>query len=192
MGKRVARDGRPGSVRIIGGQWRGRRLAVADASAVRPTPDRVRETLFNGLAGTIEGSRCLDLFAGTGVLGLEALSRGAREAVLVERDRLLAQAIERHAAAFGAPARVVAADALDFLRGPTGEPYDVVFLDPPYAEPLAPLLERLPPWAGEHTLIYVERPAETSLATQVAGARLIKQARAGAVAFGLVALPQMP
>jgi 16S rRNA (guanine966-N2)-methyltransferase len=192
MDKRVARDGRPGSVRIIGGQWRGRRLAVADASAVRPTPDRVRETLFNWLAGTIEGSRCLDLFAGTGVLGLEALSRGAREAVLVERDRLLAQAIERHAAAFGAPARVVAADALDFLRAPAGEPYDVVFLDPPYAEPLAPLLERLPPWVGEHTLIYVERPAEASLATQVVGARLIKQARAGAVAFGLVALPQMP
>src|SRR5690606_9775904 len=90
---RGVRPGRPGSVRIIGGTWRGRRLAVAGGPALRPTPDRIRETLFNWLAPALPGARCLDLFAGTGVLGLEALSRGAAEAWLVERDPVAAAAL---------------------------------------------------------------------------------------------------
>ena len=76
----------PGSVRIIGGRWRGTRLPVADATGLRPTPDRTRETLFNWLQPVLPGARVLDLFAGSGALGLEAISRGAREALLVERD----------------------------------------------------------------------------------------------------------
>ncbi len=126
----------PGSrnfVRIIGGSWRGRRVSFPDAPGLRPTPDRVRETLFNWLQSSIVDSRCLDLFAGSGALGLEALSRGAREVVFVERDQLTARALQAELKRLGGTpkARVMELGAARFLRSP-GEPFDVVFLDPPF------------------------------------------------------------
>jgi len=122
-----------GKIRIIGGQWRGRRLTVPDRAGLRPSGDRVRETLFNWLQPVIRGSRCLDLFAGTGALGLEALSRGAAEAVFVERDRELAASLETRLAQWpgGERGEVAQADALRWL-GIDHRSFDLVFVDPPF------------------------------------------------------------
>ncbi len=120
------------ALRVIGGRWRGSRLSFPDRTPVRPTPDRVRETLFNWLAPILPGARCLDLFAGTGALGLEALSRGAGHVTFVERDRALAEAIEGHLERLeGRDGEVVQADAFAWLAGADG-PFDIVFLDPPF------------------------------------------------------------
>ncbi|MBD9479703.1 16S rRNA (guanine(966)-N(2))-methyltransferase RsmD [Pseudoxanthomonas sp. PXM02] len=149
-----------GQVRIIGGRWRGTKLAVPDRPGLRPSSDRVRETLFNWLMPALPGARVLDLFAGTGALGLEALSRGAAHATLVERDPGLATALREAAAKLSAPADVHAMDALAWL-GSRGETFDLVFLDPPFADglwerALAALAPRLAPGAW----IYVESPAD--------------------------------
>jgi len=135
---------RPGVVRIIGGHWRGRRLPVPDTAGLRPTPDRVRETLFNWLAPYLSGAVCLDLFAGTGVLGLEALSRGARRAVLVEQNAEAVRSLHQAEALLEArDARVAQGEALAWLQG-SAEAFDIVFLDPPYASDLlVPALELL-------------------------------------------------
>src|SRR5689334_3621339 len=122
-----------GRIRIIAGTWRGRLVDIPDGTAVRPTPDRVRETVFNWLREVIEGARCLDLFAGTGVLGFEALSRGAAEAWLVEQDAKLVEALRAAAQKFGATPQIVRRDVLAFLREPPAVRFDIVFLDPPYA-----------------------------------------------------------
>lgn len=156
--------GAPGAVRIVGGHWRGTRLPVADAEGLRPTPDRVRETLFNWLQPVLPGARVLDLFAGSGALGLEALSRGAREALLVERDPGLAEqlrrAVERLDA--GASATVLQADALALLRAPLHGRFDVVFLDPPFAAGAwTQALQLLPPWLADDAWLYLEGPAAT-------------------------------
>jgi 16S rRNA (guanine966-N2)-methyltransferase len=158
-------QGGSGSVRIVGGRWRGTRLPVAAAEGFRPTPDRVRETLFNWLQPVLPGARVLDLFAGSGALGLEALSRGAREALLVERDPALAaalrQSVERlHAAT---EATVVQADALAFLRAPLHGRFDIVFLDPPFAAMLwQPALQLLSPWLADEAWLYLEGPADAA------------------------------
>ena len=157
----------PGQVRIIGGQWRGTRLPVAAAAGLRPTADRVRETLFNWLQPVLAGARVLDLFAGSGALGLEAASRGAREALLVERDPALAEALramdERlHA---GSQVGVVRADALQFLRAPLHGRFDVAFLDPPFADGLwQPALAALDPWLADEAWLYLESPAPRPVA----------------------------
>jgi 16S rRNA (guanine966-N2)-methyltransferase len=174
-----------GSVRIIAGEWRGRRLAVADGAPVRPTPDRVRETVFNWLQQAIVGARCLDLCAGTGALGFEALSRGAKEAWFVEQDAPLVEALSAAASRFGVAPRIVRRDALAFLREPPDVRFDVVFLDPPYAQPLEPMLASLPPWLAEGALVYVERPRSAGLPT-VASAAWVKRSHAGAVEYGLL------
>jgi len=123
-------------VRVIGGRWRSRRIRFESVPGLRPTPDRVRETLFNWLQAEVPGSRCLDLYAGSGALGIEALSRGAHEAVFVEADRRAAAGLEATLREFGATgASVVCADAFAFLHGPRpARPFDLVFLDPPYAQ----------------------------------------------------------
>lgn len=123
-----------GRLRIVAGKWRSRLLEIADVPGLRPTSERVRETLFNWLAARIEGARCLDLFAGTGALGLEALSRGATSVVFVESSRHVAKALEQNAQALEASgAEIRHGDALEYLK--TAEPasFDVVFLDPPFA-----------------------------------------------------------
>ena len=155
--------GRPGTVRIIGGRWRGSRLPVADAEGLRPTPDRVRETLFNWLQPVLPGARVLDLFAGSGALGLEAVSRGARETLLVERDPALAEALRGAVARLqaGDQAAVVQADALALLRAPLHGRFDIVFLDPPFAAGLwAEALRLLPPWLAGDAWLYLEAPAD--------------------------------
>lgn len=155
-----------GVVRIIGGDWRGTRLPVADRDGLRPTSDRVRETLFNWLQPVLPGARVLDLFAGTGALGLEALSRGAREAVLVERDPQLAEGLRQLAAKLpgGERVQVVCADALSWLRqvpggfGPAG--FDLVFVDPPFAGDLwHPAFEALQGHLADEAWLYVESPS---------------------------------
>ena len=154
----------PGVVRIIGGTWRGSKLAVPARPGLRPTPDRVRETLFNWLAPVIAGARCLDLFAGTGALGLEAASRGAGEVVLVERDRDALAALHGHVERLRAgQVRIVAGDALDLLRTPPMQGFNLVFLDPPYDSGLlAPALAalRAGAWLAPGALVYCEWPQD--------------------------------
>jgi 16S rRNA (guanine966-N2)-methyltransferase len=151
----------PGKLRIIAGTLRGSRIAVPDARGLRPTPDRVRETLFNWLAPVIQGARCLDLFAGTGALGIEALSRGAAQVDFVEADARLADLLRANLIRLKQGANVHVTDALRFLARDAAR-YDVVFLDPPFAAdawaPIAQALEahdRL----QESAWIYVESPA---------------------------------
>lgn len=145
-------------VRIIGGQWRGRKLNFPDIPGLRPTPDRVRETLFNWLAPVIAGSRCLDLFAGSGALGFEAASRGAADVVLVEREPRIVKSLREQAQRLGAGnVRIVQADARQYLSG-AAHPYDVVFLDPPFGQGLlASFLESLGQgWLASDAWIYLE------------------------------------
>ena len=174
-----------GSVRIIAGEWRGRRMPIAQNTSVRPTPDRVRETLFNWLQGDIAGARCLDLYAGTGALGFEALSRGAAEAWFVEQDPALVTALGTQAEIFDVKPRIVRQDALSLLKGHPPQRFDVVFLDPPYSLPIEPLLALLPPWLSEHALVYVERPVTPGLPA-VDGAAWVKRSHAGVVDYGLL------
>lgn len=155
-----------GQVRIIGGKWRNTRLPVEDAPGLRPTSDRARETLFNWLQPMLPGARVLDLFAGSGALGLEALSRGAKEAVLVERDRRRCECLRAVAGRLegGGAARIVHADALAFLRAPTGERFDLAFVDPPFDDGLwDAAIAHLDPWLGEAAWLYVESPLRRSM-----------------------------
>ncbi|HZT04614.1 MAG TPA: 16S rRNA (guanine(966)-N(2))-methyltransferase RsmD [Steroidobacteraceae bacterium] len=151
------------TLRIIGGTWRGRRLRFPPSPQIRPTPDRVRETLFNWLAARVPGARCLDLFAGSGALGLEALSRGAAHVTFVEHDAAAAREIAARLAEWGAhTARVEQADARRFLDRTPAAPFDIVFLDPPFASRLlAEAAARLAQggWLSDGALIYVERAA---------------------------------
>jgi 16S rRNA (guanine(966)-N(2))-methyltransferase RsmD len=148
-------------LRIIGGQWRSRRLSFPDVPGLRPTPDRVRETLFNWLGQDLTGKRCLDLFAGSGALGLEAASRGARSVQMLDADAAVVRALRASVASLQAGCvRVERADALDFLRRPLQseeERVDVVFLDPPYALKLTDrVLALLPPWLASGARVYLE------------------------------------
>ncbi|HEU4624438.1 MAG TPA: 16S rRNA (guanine(966)-N(2))-methyltransferase RsmD [Steroidobacteraceae bacterium] len=177
-------------IRIIGGTWRGRRFRFADVPDIRPTPDRVRETLFNWLGSRVIGARCLDLFAGSGALGLEALSRGAASAVLVEQNAVAARSLNELVATLGARgARVERDDALRFLtRTPT--PFDIVFLDPPFAAGLlAQVAERLEGkgWLAPDALIYVESSAREPLPALPASWQPLKAKRAGEVGYHLFA-----
>ena len=151
----------PGRLRIIGGRWRGRRLPVPEAPGLRPTPDRVRETLFNWLAPTLAGSICLDLFSGTGALCLEALSRGAAHATLVEQAAPVVETLRHNIETLKAHnAEVRHADAVEFLQGPV-TPVDILFLDPPFASDLigrcAELIEARG-WVKPGGFIYIEAP----------------------------------
>ena len=155
-------------MRIIGGSLRGSKLAVADLPGLRPTPDRVRETLFNWLAPVISTARCLDLFAGTGALGIEALSRGAALVEFVERDAGLARALRDNLARLKLTAGLVRqADAAGFLEHEPEHPFDIVFLDPPFSEALwehpAARLEA-GGWLADSALIYVESPVTSAIA----------------------------
>ncbi len=182
--RRSRRPARAGEVRLIGGEWRSRRLRMPKDAAVRPTPDRVRETLFNWLAGELAGARCLDLFAGTGVLGFEALSRGALSAHFVERDAKLAAALREHALALGANAVVRHERAEQWLARTPEHAFDVVFLDPPYAEPVEPVVAALAPWLARRASVYVERAASDAL-PELAGFGWRRRSRAGDVVFGI-------
>jgi 16S rRNA (guanine966-N2)-methyltransferase len=152
----------PGRVRIIGGRWRGTRLEVPQRPGLRPTSDRVRETLFNWLQPVLPGARVLDLFAGSGALGLEAVSRGAARATLVEHDPGLARALREVAGRLegGAAVEVVAADALAWLHAQPDAGYDIAFVDPPFDANLwGGVLPALAPKLADDAWLYVESPA---------------------------------
>ena len=178
---------KPGKLRIVGGSLRGSRLDVIDRDELRPSSDRLRETLFNWLAPMIEGARCLDLYAGTGALGIEAISRGARECVFVERDRTLAKQLESTLARLNVSAgRVICADALHWLAQPAGK-FDLVFLDPPFPAALwAESARRLEAggWLDESAWIHVEAPADAVLELPPNWS-VHRESRAGAVHFAV-------
>jgi 16S rRNA (guanine966-N2)-methyltransferase len=179
-------------VRIIGGRWRGRKLRFPAAEGLRPTPDRVRETVFNWLQPVIAGARCLDLFAGSGALGFESLSRGAREVVFVERDAQVASYLEATLQALApGQGRVVRTDGVGFLGGPA-QPFDIVFVDPPFASGLLPAaLERLsrPGWLAGGAFVYVEDAAREGAPVLPAGWTLHRSKRAGEVGYHLARVP---
>jgi 16S rRNA (guanine966-N2)-methyltransferase len=171
-------------VRIVGGAWRSRLIRFPPRKDLRPTPDRVRETLFNWLGQDLTGMVCLDLFAGSGALGFEAASRGARRVVMVEADAVVYRALLESREALGAqnvePRR---AEALEFLRSDDGA-YDVVFLDPPFKSGLWPrLAPLLPPRLAPGALVYYEGAAPADL---LPGWQVHRQARAGQVSYQLI------
>jgi len=174
-------------IRIAGGEWRSRLVDVGDLPGLRPTPDRVRQTLFNWLGQDLSGLSCLDLFAGSGVLGFEAVSRGAAEAVLVECNPAAVAALRKNAARFGDSRLVVTrADALEFaaLSAGQGRQFDVVLLDPPYRQDwLARLWPLLPALIAVDGWLYVE--AET-VVTPPEPWQVVRQGKAGQVCYHLL------
>lgn len=181
-----------GRVRVIGGKWRGRRLSFPAVEGLRPTPDRVKETLFNWLGSRLAGARCLDLFAGSGSLGFEAASRGAGEVVMVEHDRQLARNLRLVASALEADTvRVYRADALSWITPDRGA-FDIVFLDPPFEQPLlVPACRRLDTCASlaEDALVYVECRLDAEALSLPGGWAVLRSRRAGQVRYYL-ASPQ--
>ncbi|MHB8415240.1 MAG: 16S rRNA (guanine(966)-N(2))-methyltransferase RsmD [Acidiferrobacteraceae bacterium] len=177
----------PGTVRIIGGRWRSRRLAFPEAGGLRPSPDRIRVTLFNWLVPVLTGARCLDLFAGSGCLGLEALSRGALEAVLVENNPAVAAALRANIGELKAHgALVVEGDARRFLAAPAA-PFDIVFVDPPFAQGLVrPVLPALTTgWLKPEAFVYVESAADDEPFVPP-GLEVVRDKTAGAVRYRLL------
>jgi 16S rRNA (guanine966-N2)-methyltransferase len=177
------------SVRIIGGAWRGRRVHFADMPTLRPTPDRVRETLFNWLQHSLVGTRCLDLFAGSGALGLEALSRGAAEVVFVEQFPAAARTLQEQLVRLGGEGkgRVMEMGAARFLRTPA-KPFDIVFLDPPFGKNA--LAEYVPmldsgSWLTPSGLVYLENERIAGLPQLPAHWELLKSKSAGEVGYHL-------
>jgi len=187
---------RPGRVRIVAGKWRGRFLPVANVAELRPTSERIRETVFNWLAPDIEGSRCLDLFAGTGVLGFEALSRGAAAAVLVERSGKACDALRQSARHLGATsATIVCGDALNHLRHATPSPMNIVFLDPPFGgqspERLFTLLQG-GGWLAPRAAVYLEQDAGESIPPLPDGWTVRREKKAGNVRYSLLDVERLP
>jgi 16S rRNA (guanine966-N2)-methyltransferase len=176
-------------VRIVGGAWRGRRVSFPDSPGLRPTPDRVRETLFNWLQQAIGETRCLDLFAGSGALGFEALSRGAREVVFVDQQRLVAETLRAELERLGGSGRghVVQSPATRFLAD-GGAPFDVVFLDPPFGAGVLPqYVERLASgaWIKPGGWVYLESERSAGPPPMPPRWELVKSKSAGEVGYHL-------
>ena len=171
-------------IRITGGEWRSRLVQVPDAPGLRPTPDRVRETLFNWLGQDLKGLRCLDLFAGSGILGFEAASRGADHVAMVERSRRAFAALQKHADGFDCPRlELFCCNALKFAPS-FGRRFDLVFLDPPYGLGwLARVEPRLDELAAPNSRLYAE--AELPL-ERLGSWSVVRQGRAGQVFFHLL------
>jgi 16S rRNA (guanine(966)-N(2))-methyltransferase RsmD len=174
-------------VRIIGGQWKRSKLPVSDLPGLRPTPDRVRETLFNWLGQDLSGWRCLDAFAGSGALGFEAASRGADQVVMLERDRRLAVSLADSKTRLKADAlRIEAVDALAWMARCPPDSFELVFIDPPFDAPLvAPALAAASRLVVPQGFVYVESGA--ALGPELPpGLSVHRQGRAGAVHFHLL------
>ena len=171
-------------VRIIGGELRSRVISFPDAAGLRPTPDRVRETLFNWLGQTLYGRTCLDLFAGSGALGLEAASRGAERVVMVEIDRAALRALQDNVKKLGcANVSVQGQDGLEFALRDANR-YDVIFLDPPFQKDYLPkLLEILPKRLNENGVVYVESGAAIDVPPPW---QTVKSGKAGQVHYQLL------
>jgi len=187
-GSKADRPGQAFVLRIIGGEWRGRKIRFPPVAAIRPTPDRVRETVFNWLQGVIPGSRCLDLYAGSGALGLEALSRGAGEVEFVDLESAAVRHLGDTLRGLGCDrGRVVRADAGRYLSQPA-VPFDVIFLDPPFAEPvLAEICQRIEAggWLKPGGYVYLEAPAAAGEPELPGGWALLRSKRAGEVGYHL-------
>ena len=175
-------------VRIIGGAWRSRRISFPDHEGLRPSGDRVRETLFNWLGQDLAGQSCLDLFAGSGALGFEALSRGASRVVMVEKSRRVCEALRRNAEVLGAKnLQLHCADALEFATAAAADAaarFDVVFLDPPFRSTLlVPALARVAALLRPGARVYLESAAAFAA---TGGWRVLRHGRAGQVHYTLV------
>ena len=176
-------------LRIIGGEWRGRKLRFPEVPNLRPTPDRVRETIFNWLAPMIEGAKCLDLFAGSGALGLEALSRGAALTTFVDSHKKATQSIEEHLSLLNGNdrARVIQMDSMKFLNS-EAQKFDLVFLDPPYQldlmEKIVPVLEEKDLLADD-AMLYLEIEKRQSLPKLPDRWKQLKDKTAGEVHYFL-------
>ena len=179
------RGGPPNEVRLIGGQWKRSKLPVADRPGLRPTPDRVRETLFNWLGQDLDGWRVLDAFAGSGALGFEAGSRGAAEVLLLERDPALVANLNAQRQRLKADAlRIERADAMAWMRASAPARFELVLLDPPFdAELAAPAAQAAAPLVVPGGFLYVE--AAAPLAEPPAGFDVHRAGRAGAASFQL-------
>jgi 16S rRNA (guanine966-N2)-methyltransferase len=180
----------PGRLRIVAGKWRSRLLPVIDTPGLRPTSERIRETLFNWLGPVIEGARCLDLFAGTGALGTEALSRGAAYAVFVEKSGTLTTAIKKNLTDLQATnAEVLQQDALDYLIKAVPQPFDIVFLDPPFdtdlLSELCSLLKKNG-WLTENAIVYLEQGKDCGKPALPEGWVISHEKVAGKVRYSLV------
>jgi 16S rRNA (guanine966-N2)-methyltransferase len=175
-------------IRIIGGHFRSRRLRFPDAEGLRPTPDRVRETLFNWLRDHLEGSCCLDLYAGSGALGFEAASRGARRVVMVDQSLVVSKALKENCAKLEATSILIRGEsARDYLKG-VSEPFDLVFLDPPFRKgwlPSAAALLEHGGWLVPEALLYLEAEREYDFSGLPAHWSCLRQGTAGDVAYRL-------
>lgn len=187
--KRGTRGSPSGRLRIVAGKWRSRLLEIADVPGLRPTSERVRETLFNWLAPSLPGARCLDLFAGTGALGLEALSRGASNVVFIEKSTKAAKTLEANAKMLNAEgADIRRGDAVEFLKKSAGESFGIVFLDPPFADELLGDLCRLLDGGSlleDGALVYLEEDRAKPEAELPPGWVRVKSKSAGNVRYSL-------
>ena len=176
-------------LRIIGGEWRGRKLRFPDAPNLRPTPDRVRETIFNWLAPMINGARCLDLFAGSGALGLEALSRGAAFTTFIDSHKKVTSVLKEHLDLLNSNdnAKVLQMDSLKYLKSES-QKYDLVFLDPPYhldlMKKVVPLLEENN-WLTDNAMLYLEIEKRQILPELPDSWKQLKEKTAGEVNYFL-------
>ena len=184
------------SIRIIAGQWRGRRLSVLDSDGLRPTTDRVRETLFNWLMHDVAGASCLDLFAGSGVLGVECLSRGASDVDFVESNKAAARNLQENLEVLLGgkvieKANVNHQDAIDFLNSSSHKKYDIVFVDPPFQSTLAidsiKLLSECN-WLNENSLVYLEQDSHHEVLHVPESWELYRQGKAGQSAYFVYAV----
>jgi 16S rRNA (guanine966-N2)-methyltransferase len=180
-----------GQLRIVAGNWRSRLLQIADVPGLRPTSERIRETLFNWLATRIHGARCLDLCAGTGALGLEALSRGAREVVFVERSDAAFKTLRSNISLLGATSsEVLNVDARHYLGGSSSQPFNIIFLDPPFAADLYDELCRLlseQSWLTDNARIYIEMDKDLPELSLPNDWQVLKNKTAGNVRYVLAA-----
>ncbi|MEO6362957.1 MAG: 16S rRNA (guanine(966)-N(2))-methyltransferase RsmD [Caldimonas sp.] len=181
----------PREVRIIGGAWKRSKLPVADRPGLRPTPDRVRETVFNWLGQNLAGWRCLDAFAGSGALGFEAASRGAAEVVLLERDGVLAASLAQSKERLKAvQVRVERADAVQWMARARADAFDLVFIDPPFDSALAaPALAAARTLVAPGGFVYLEAAAAIGDPAADGSWEPYRAARAGAVHFHLLRRP---
>ncbi len=193
---RRQQSGKPhaGRLRIVAGNWRSRLLDIADVEGLRPTSERIRETLFNWLAPRIHGANCLDLYAGTGALGLEALSRGAARAVFVEQSQRAEERLTENVRLLDAgAATVLRQDALDYLGSHPAERFDIVFLDPPFAADLLEETCRLlakEQLLADGALVYLEQDRGKAEPNLPVGWRVLKNKTAGKVRYMLAQAPE--
>ncbi len=195
---RVRRPGHtlPGRLRIVAGKWRSRLLQIIDEPELRPTSERIRETLFNWLSAIPEGAQCLDLFAGTGALGIEALSRGVAHVVFIEKSATLAAAIRKNLRELEATNAVVCQrDAIEYLKNADPTPFDIVFLDPPFNTDMlsdACSLLQENGWLTANAIVYLEQSRDAEKPALPDAWVITQEKVAGKVSYSLVNTGKQP